>query len=137
MADLTKHVMINKWDDDINNAIQEVGGNTYGSEGLPDYAGIIKTQLISNTAIDDKTYQNFLYVDEDNQTSSYPWDGEPTPSKNAIQSSVVAESIKQLYDIMLSSERFNVLLVDEIPNNEINLSAIYLLKSKCCDDSEC
>ena len=137
MADLTKHVMINKWDDDINNAIQEVGGDTYGSEGLPDYADIIKTQLISNTAIDDKVYQNFLYVDEDKQTSNYPWDGEPTSSKNAVQSSVVADSLNQLYQTMATTERFNVLLVDEIPTKEINLSAVYLLRSKCCDDPEC
>ena len=137
MADLTKHVMINKWDDDINNAIQEVGGDTYGSEGLPDYADIIKTQLISNTAIDDKVYQNFLYVDENNQTSSYPWDGEPTTSKNAVQSTVVADSLNQLYQTMASTERFNVLLDEEIPTNEINLSAVYLLKSKCYGDPEC
>ena len=102
-----------------------------------DYADIIKTQLISNTAIDDKVYQNFLYVDEDKQTSNYPWDGEPTSSKNAVQSSVVADSLNQLYQTMATTERFNVLLVDEIPTKEINLSAVYLLRSKCCDDPEC
>lgn len=137
MADLTKHVMINKWDDDINTAIQEVGGNTYGSEGLPDYADIIKTQLISNTAIEDGIYQDFLYVDENNNSSIYPWEGEPTSSKNAIQSNVVAASIKHLYDTMAVTERFNVLLVDEIPTKEINLSAIYLLRSKCCENVDC
>lgn len=131
MGNLTEHVMINKWDDDINSAITFVGGNTYGSEGLPDYADIIRTQLIANSAIGEGIYQDFLYINKDNQTSIYPWDGEPTQSTNAIQSSVVAESIKVLYDTMALTERFTVLLVDEFPKEEINLSAIYLVRAKC------
>ena len=135
MANLTEHVMINKWDDDINSAIVEVGGDTSRSEGLPDYPDIIKTQLISNEAVGKGIYQDFLYVDEDKQTSIYPWDGESTTSTNAPQSSIIADSIKQLYNTMASMERFQVLLVDEIPKTEINLSAIYLLKDKCeCGD---
>jgi hypothetical protein len=47
MANLAEHVMMNKWDDDINNAIISVGGKTEGSSGLPDYANIIRNQLIS------------------------------------------------------------------------------------------
>lgn len=131
MGNLTEHVMINKWDDDINSAITFVGGNTYNSEGLPDYADIIRTQLIANSAIGEGIYQDFLYVNKDNQTSIYPWEGEPTQSTNAIQSSVVAESIKVLYDTMALTERFTVLLVDEFPKEEINLSAIYLVRAKC------
>jgi uncharacterized protein YoxC len=135
MANLTEHVMINKWDDDINSAIVEVGGDTSRSEGLPDYPDIIKTQLISNEAVGKGIYQDFLYVDENKQTSIYPWEGESTTSTNAPQSSVIADSIKQLYNTMASMERFQVLLVDEIPKTEINLSAIYLLKDKCeCGD---
>ena len=135
MANLTEHVMINKWDDDINSAIVEVGGDTSKSEGLPDYDDIIRTQLISNEAVGKGIYQDFLYVDEENQTSNYPWEGESTTSTNAPQSSIIADSIKQLYNTMASMERFQVLLVDEIPKTEINLSAIYLLKDKCeCGD---
>ena len=135
MANLTEHVMINKWDDDINSAIVEVGGDTSKSEGLPDYDDIIRTQLVSNEAVGKGIYQDFLYVDEENQTSNYPWEGESTTSTNAPQSSVIADSIKQLYNTMASMERFQVLLVDEIPKTEINLSAIYLLKDKCeCGD---
>ena len=127
--------MINKWDDDINSAIVEVGGDTSRSEGLPDYPDIIRTQLVSNEAVGKGIYQDFLYVDEDKQTSIYPWEGESTTSTNAPQSSIIADSIKQLYNTMASMERFQVLLVDEIPKTEINLSAIYLLKDKCeCGD---
>ena len=137
MANLTEHVMINKWDDDINNAIVHVGGDTYGSEGLPDYANIIKSQLISNDAIDKGIYQDFLYVDpETKETSTYPWEGEPTNSANAAQSSVIAESIKQIYEAMANTERFNVLLVDEIPKSEINLSAVYLVRTTQCENPE-
>jgi hypothetical protein len=128
MADLTKYVMINKWDDDINVAIQSVGGNTEGSSGLSDYANIIETQLVSRS-IGDRIYQDFLFVDDNNQTSNYPWEGEPTTSINATQSTAVADSINQLYKTMATTERFNVLLVDKIPTDEINLSAVYLLKS--------
>lgn len=131
MANLTEHVIINKWDDDINSSIVQVGGDTSNSAGLPDYADIIKSQLVSNEAVGKGIYQDFLYVDENNQTSIYPWEGESTTSTNAPQSSIIADSIKQLYNTMASMERFQVLLVDEIPKTEINLSAIYLLKDKC------
>lgn len=47
MADLTEHVIINKWDNDINSAIVSVGGDTEGASGLPDYASIIREQLIA------------------------------------------------------------------------------------------
>ena len=47
MANLTEHVILNKWDNDINDAIVSVGGNTQGSVGLPDYAKIIKKQLVA------------------------------------------------------------------------------------------
>ena len=135
MGNLTEHVMINKWDDDINSAITFVGGNTYGSEGLPDYADIIRTQLIANSAIGEGIYQDFLYVNDQNQTFIYPWEGEATKSSNAIQSKVVAETIKVLYDTMALTERFTVLLVDDFPKGEIDLSAVYLVKSKCeCEE---
>lgn len=131
MGNLTEHVMINKWDDDINSAITDVGGDTYGSEGLPDYADIIRSQLVTNKAVGEGVYQDFLYIDENNQTSIYPWEGDPSQSSNAIQTKVVAESIKVLYDTMASTERFTVLLVDDFPTDEINLSAVYLVRSKC------
>ena len=135
MASLTQHTMINKWDDDINEAITSVGGDTYGSSGLPDYPEIIKTQLVSNEAVGKGIYQDFLYVDDKNQTSSYPWEGEPTNSTNAVQAGVLADSIKQLFNIMASTERFKVYLVDELPKEEIDLSAVYLIRSKCeCGD---
>ena len=44
MGNLTEHVMLDKWDNDINSAITEVGGDTSNSEGLPDYANIITSQ---------------------------------------------------------------------------------------------
>ena len=138
MANLTKHVMINKWDNDINDAIVAVGGKTYGSGGLPDYADIIRSQLISNSAVGEGIYQDFLYVNEDNQPSIYPWDGTPTDSTNAVQSKVVAGALASLYDTMASTERFQVLLVDEFPKSEVNLSAVYLVRKKCeCGDEEC
>ena len=127
MASLTQHTMINKWDDDINEAITSVGGDTYGSSGLPDYPEIIKTQLVSNEAVGKGIYQDFLYVDDKNQTSSYPWEGEPTNSTNAVQAGVLADSIKQLFDIMASTERFKVYLVDELPKGEIDLSAVFIV----------
>lgn len=131
MANLMEHMMINKWDDEINSAITHVGGDTYGSEGLPDYADIIRTQLVANEAVGKGIYQDFLYVDQDNQTFINPWEGEPTTSTNAPQSSVIATTIKNLYDAMASTERYTVLLVDDFPKEEINLSAIYLVRSKC------
>lgn len=138
MANLTKHVMINKWDNDINDAIVAVGGKTYGSGGLPDYADIIRTQLIASSAIGEGIFQDFLYVDENNQLSIHPWDGTPTDSTNAVQSKVVAEAIATLYDTMALTERFQVLLVDEFPKSEVNLSAVYLVRKKCeCGDEEC
>lgn len=138
MANLTKHVMINKWDNDINDAIVAVGGKTYGSGGLPDYADIIRSQLISNSAVGEGIYQDFLYVDENNQLSIHPWDGTPTDSTNAVQSKVVAEAFATLYDTMALTERFQVLLVDEFPTSEVNLSAVYLVRKKCeCGDEEC
>ena len=138
MANLTKHVMINKWDNDINDAIVAVGGKTYGSGGLPDYADIIRSQMISNSAVGEGIYQDFLYVDENNQLSIHPWDGTPTDSTNAVQSKVVAEAFATLYDTMALTERFQVLLVDEFPKSEVNLSAVYLVRKKCeCGDEEC
>ena len=138
MANLTKHVMINKWDNDINDAIVAVGGKTYGSGGLPDYADIIRSQLVASSAIGEGVYQDFLYVDENNQLSIHPWDGAPTDSTNAVQSKVVAEAFATLYDTMALTERFQVLLVDEFPTSEVNLSAIYLVRKKCeCGDEEC
>lgn len=138
MGNLTEHVMLDKWDNDINSAITEVGGDTSNSEGLPDYANIIKSQLVSNEAIGKGIYQDFLFVDPDTgATSNLPWEGEVTESTNATQSSVIADSIKQIYEAMANTERFNVLLVDEIPKTEINLSAVYLLRDKCCDDPDC
>lgn len=129
--------MLNKWDDDINEAIKYVGGNTYGSSGLPDYAGIIRSQLVANNAIGEGIYQDFLFVNDKNETSSYPWEGEATDSTNAVQASTIAASIKEVFNIMALTERFNVLLVDELPKGEINLSAIYLVRSKCeCGDIE-
>lgn len=47
MANLTEHVILNKWDNDINEAIVSVGGDTTGSAGLPDYARIIREQLVA------------------------------------------------------------------------------------------
>lgn len=47
MGNLTEHVMLNKWDNDINDAIVAVGGDTSGSSGLPDYASIIRNQLVA------------------------------------------------------------------------------------------
>ena len=138
MANLTKHVMINKWDNDINDAIVAVGGKTYGSGGLPDYADIIRSQLVASSAIGEGIYQDFLYVDENNQLSIHPWDGTPTDSTNAVQSKVVAEAFATLYDTMALTERFQVLLVDEFPTSEVNLSAVYLVRKKCeCGDEEC
>lgn len=138
MANLTKHVMINKWDNDINDAIVAVGGKTYGSGGLPDYADIIRSQLVASSAIGEGVYQDFLYVDENNQLSIHPWDGAPTDSTNAVQSKVVAEAFATLYDTMALTERFQVLLVDEFPTSEVNLSAVYLVRKKCeCGDEEC
>lgn len=137
MADLTAHVMINKWDDDINSAITSVGGSTYDAEGLPSYANIIKTQLVSNEAVGKGIYQDFLYTTETGETSSYPWEGNPTTSTNAVQASVLANSIKQLFDTMARTERFNILLVDELPTENINLSAVYLVKTSCCDECNC
>lgn len=138
MANLTKHVMINKWDDDINNSIVAVGGKTKSSDGLPDYADIIRAQLVSNNAVGEGIYQDFLYVNEDNQLSIHPWDGTPTDSSNAVQSRVVAESLSTLYETMALTERFQVLLVDEFPTSEVNLSAVYLIRKKCeCCGEEC
>lgn len=137
MGNLTEHVMLDKWDNDINSAITKVGGDTSNSEGLPDYADIIKTQLVSNEAVGKGIYQDFLYVDEENNTSDLPWEGNVTNSTNAVQASTIANSIQQLYNTMALTERFNVLLVDEIPKSEINLSAVYLVRSNCCDDPEC
>lgn len=136
MASLTEYVMINKLDDDIKNAIVSVGGDTESSSGLPDYPDIIKSQLTSNKAIGEGIYQDFLYVDENNNTSIYPWDGDPTESTNAPQSTVLAKSIKELYDIMKSTERFKVLLVDELPKSEIDLSAVYLIKENSDSDQD-
>ena len=50
MANLTEHVILNKWDNDINDAIVAVGGDTQGSAGLPDYAKIIREQLVARGA---------------------------------------------------------------------------------------
>lgn len=131
MANLVEHMMINKWDDDINEAITSVGGETYGSSGLPDYADIIKTQLVAKNTAGEGVYQDFLFIDEQNQTSAYPWDGEATDSTIAVQAKTIAQSIKELFDTMALTERFQVLLVDELPKSEINLSAVYLVQSKC------
>lgn len=131
MANLVEHMIINKWDDDINNAITHVGGDTQGSAGLPDYANIIKSQLTSNNAIGEGVYQDFLYTNEDGETSIHPWEGEPTNSTNATQSTAVANSIKELFNIMVATERFQTLVVDEFPVENINTHAVYLVQSKC------
>lgn len=128
MADLTEHVLLNKWDDDINNAITEVGGNTSTSSGLPDYAKIIRTQLVSNKAIGENIFQDFLFTDADGVSDFFG--DNPTESTNAPQSKVVAEAIHVLYETMANTERHMVLLVDDFPKGEINLSAVYLVRAK-------
>ena len=133
MADLTGHVMINKWDDDINQAITEVGGDTSDSSGLPDYADIIRNQLVSNQAVGEGIYQEWLFGDHTTPNTNV-WE-EPTSSTNAPQSVAVAQAIHSLYNTMALTARYIVLLVDEIPKDEINLSAIYLVKSTCgCEE---
>ena len=133
MADLTGHVMINKWDDDINHAITEVGGDTSDSSGLPDYADIIRNQLVSNQAVGEGIYQEWLFGDQSTPKTNL-WE-EPTSSTNAPQSVAVAQAIHSLYNTMALTARYIVLLVDEIPKDEINLSAIYLVKSTCgCEE---
>lgn len=47
MASLTEHVIINKLNDDINNAIKIIGGDVSNARGLQDYPDIIISQLIS------------------------------------------------------------------------------------------
>ena len=132
MAGLTEHVLLNKWDDDINEAITAVGGDTSKSSGLPDYSKIIRTQLVANNAIGEGIFQDFLFTNQDG-VSFDPAD-QPTESTNAPQSKVVAEAIHSLYDVMARTERHTVLLVDNFPKGEINLSAVYLVRAK--DESD-
>lgn len=132
MASLTEHVLLNKWDDDINEAITAVGGDTSKSSGLPDYSKIIRTQLAANNIIGEGIFQDFLFTNQDG-VSFDPAD-QPTESTNAPQSKVVAEAIHSLYEVMARTERYNVLLVDDFPKGEINLSAIYLVRAKDDDD---
>lgn len=133
MSGLTEHVMINKWDDDINEAIQHVGGDTTNSSGLPDYADIIRTQLVSNRIVGEGVYDNWLFGAENTNNI---WEA-PTVSTNAPQATVVANAIHDLYEIMANTERYQILLVDDFPNYEYNLSAIYLVKIKHHDGCEC
>lgn len=132
MAGLTEHVLLNKWDDDINEAITAVGGDTSKSSGLPDYSKIIRTQLVSNNAIGEGIFQDFLFTNQDG--ISFDPEDQPTESTNAPQSKVVAEAIHSLYEVMAHTERHTVLLVDDFPKGEINLSAVYLVRAK--DDSD-
>ena len=129
MSDLLGHVVINKWDDDIRQAITDVGGNTEDCAGLPEYAELIRNQLISNEAVGKGIYQEWLFGDHTTPNTDI-WE-EATDSTNAPQSAAVAQAIQSLYNTMALTERHMVLLVDEIPKDEINLSAIYLVKSKC------
>lgn len=132
MAGLTEHVLLNKWDDDINEAITAVGGDTSKSSGLPDYSKIIRTQLVANNAIGEGIFQDFLFTNQDG--ISFDPEDQPTESTNAPQSKVVAEAIHSLYEVMARTERHTVLLVDDFPKGEINLSAVYLVRAK--DDSD-
>ena len=45
MSNLVNHVFMNKLDDELNEAIKEVGGDTSGATGPWDYPAIIKEQL--------------------------------------------------------------------------------------------
>ena len=45
MSNLVNHVLMNKLDDELNKAINEVGGDTSGATGPWDYPAIIKEQL--------------------------------------------------------------------------------------------
>lgn len=45
MSNLVNHVLMNKLDDELNEAIKEVGGDTSGATGPWDYPAIIKEQL--------------------------------------------------------------------------------------------
>ena len=45
MSNLVNHVLMNKLDDELNKAINEVGGDTSGAKGPWDYPAIIKEQL--------------------------------------------------------------------------------------------
>ena len=129
MSDLLGHVVINKWDDDIRQAITDVGGNTEDCAGLPEYAELIRNQLISNEAVGKGIYQEWLFGDHTTPNTDI-WE-EATDSTNAPQSAAVAQAIQSLYNTMALTERHTVLLVDEIPKDEINLSAVYLVKAKC------
>ena len=143
MTNLTEHVMINKWDDDINAAITQVGGDCSDSSGLPDYADIIKKQLVAKNGSGEYQTLDYLYDTPNGDKSIYPWEGTPTDSELAPKSSIIAHALQELFLCMANTERFKVLLVDNFPTNEIDISSIYLVKNEsscdcgcdCCDDS--
>lgn len=124
MAGLVDYAILNGIDNDLTSSIEYTGGDPTPAVGVVDLAAIIKEQLITNKAVGEGVYDKWLFGTPDtNQIFE-----DPTESSNAVQASTIANSMKQLYELMTNTERFVVYLVNELPTNEISLSAIYLLK---------
>lgn len=125
MASLVEYSLLNGVDNDLNTSIQSVGGNTEDAVGVVDLAAIIRSQLVSNKAIGEGIYDNWLFgTPETNNIYE-----EPTDSTNAAQSTVIANAIKDVYETMTHAHKSVVYIVDSLPETEKSLSAIYLLKN--------
>lgn len=124
MANLVEYSLLNGVDNDLNAAIQAVGGNTDEAVGVVDLAPVIRSQLVSNKAVGEGIYDNWLFGTPDTNTIFE----EPTGSTNAVQAKTVAESIKEVYETMINSHKSLVYIVNKLPETEKSLSAIYLLK---------
>jgi hypothetical protein len=124
MASLVEYSILNGINNDLADAIESSGGDHSSAVGVVDLANIIRNQLISNRAVGEGIYDDWLFGSKETNNI---WEA-PTESTNAVQAKIIANSISNLYNLMIKTERFFVHLVDKIPTSEISLSSIYLLK---------
>jgi hypothetical protein len=124
MANLTEYTILNGIDNDLRESIEFVGGDTSSAVGVVDLAGIIKSQLITNKAIGEGVYDQWMFGSPDTNYIYEP----VTESTNAVQAKVIAASIKEVYELMKNIHKPLIYVVDQLPETEKSLSALYMLR---------
>ena len=123
MASLVEYSILNGIDNDLVESIKYSGGDPSSAVGVVDLADVIKSQLVSRKEVGNGIYDDKLFMDTNKVFD------EPFQSTNAPQTKVVAESLKEVYELMKQCHKPLIYVVDSLPVSTKSLSAIYLLKT--------
>lgn len=125
MAELIEYAILNGVDKDLTKSIEYAGGDPTSAVGVVDLASVVKSQLIAKDAIGKGIYDEWLFGSPE---TNYVYE-EPTTSTNAAQATAIANSIKEVYDLMNNKHKSIVYVVDKLPETQKSLSALYLLRN--------